>query len=282
MHRIGAHVSVGKGLLSALDQANAMKANCLQIFASPPRSFVGSKFKDSDCSEFKAKLKKLAIQPIFIHATYLINLASDKQSLLQSSINSLIDDLYIASKIGALGSIVHIGSHKGKGLIDVLPVITAAISQVLIKTPPVTKLYLEIASGGKGKIGANFEELATVINQVNSQRLGVCLDTAHMFAAGYKFDSPAAVNQLVKVIDKTVGWHRVECIHANDSKAEFASGKDRHENIGEGKIGLEPFRLLLNHPQFGQLPFILEVPGFGKKKGPDQDNIQILKRLINS
>lgn len=276
--RLGAHVSVGKGLIASLDKARDMGANCLQIFTSPPQSFLMSKFSDSDCAQFKRRAIALDIQPVFIHATYLINLASEKKRLLESSILSLIDDLTIAGKIGARGSIVHTGSHKGAGFEKAMPVVVDAIKKVLAKTPPNTKLYLEIASGGKGKIGATFEELAILLKTVGGKRVGVCLDTAHMFAAGFALDTNQKLDELTQKIGDTVGWETIDCMHANDSKVEFGSGRDRHENIGKGFIGIEPFRLLLQHKQFSQLPFILETPGFDGK-GPDKENLDILRSL---
>lgn len=276
--RIGAHVSVGKGLVAALTQTSDMGANTLQIFASPPQSFAMSKFADQDCTLFKKKAIEYDIQPVFIHATYLINLASDNKRLLDFSILSLVDDLMIAHKIGARGSIVHTGSHKGAGFEKTKPVVVDAIQKVISKTPDDTKLYLEIASGGKGKIGATFEELASLLKSVGSKRVSVCLDTAHMFAAGFAFDTKEKLDELSRKISSTVGWENIDCLHANDSKVEFGTGGDRHQNIGRGFIGPEPFRLLLHHKQFIKLPFILETPGFDDK-GPDKKNLDILKSL---
>lgn len=277
--KIGAHVSISKGLTAALDKVHDMGANCLQIFASPPRSFTPSHLSDQDCSAFKNKSQELDIGPNFIHATYLINLGSEKDQSRQLSVDSLKNDLMIADKIGAEGSIVHTGSHKGKGLLTVLPWVVDSIQKVLSDTPSNTNLYLEIASGGNGKIGITFEELQMIIDSVNNPRLGVYLDTAHMFAGGYAFDTEEKVEELYKKICDTVGWTRVGGFHANDSKVEFNSGKDRHENIGEGLIGKEPFRLLLNHAHFGRLPFVLETPGFDDN-GPDKQNVDILKSLL--
>ena len=277
--RCGAHVSVSKGLVRALEKASEMGASCIQIFSSPPQSFIPPKFTDSECSEFKTQARKLDIQPVFIHAKYLINLASEKESLRTLSIKSLIADLTFAEKIGAQGVIVHTGSHKGKGFNEVLPVVVESIKQILEKTPASTTLYLEVASGGKGKIGSTFEELHAMLDGVGNSRVGVCLDTAHLFAAGYAFDTLEKVVELAKQIEKTIGWATIECMHANDSKVEFKSGKDRHENIGQGFIGKDPFRLLLQHSKFNNLPFILETPGFDDK-GPDKKNLDILKSLI--
>lgn len=278
-HLLGAHVGVSKGLVAAVEKAHTMGANCMQLFASPPQSFAVSKFADTDCLAFAKKTRELAIKPIFIHATYLINLGSEKSSLIKASIACLVDDLTIAEKIGAVGSIVHTGSHKGKGLEAALPTVVEAVKSVLKQTPVQTRLLLEIASGGGGKIGSTFEELQQILDKIDSSRVGVCLDSCHMFAAGYAFDTPEKIEELSHKIGKTVGWDRVWCMHANDSKFELGSFRDRHENIGKGFVGKKAFNLLLKHPKFGKLPFILETPGFDDK-GPDKQNLDILKSLV--
>lgn len=278
MTRIGAHVSINNGLLGALKKATDMGANCIQIFSSPPQSFVPPRIALRECVAFRKEAKKRDIQPIFIHAAYLINLASVQDRLRKLSITSLIDDLKLAEKIGAKGSIVHTGSHKGKGFAAVLSFVVSSIQQILAESPETTKLYLEITSGSKGKIGSTFEELQRMLAIVRNPRLGVCLDTAHLFAGGYAFDTGERIAELAKKIETSVGWQVVECLHANDSKVPFGSGLDRHENIGEGYIGKEPFTLLLHHPKFSQLPFIDETPGFDDK-GPDKRNLDILKSL---
>lgn len=278
--KIGAHVSISNGLVRALDKAQEIGASCIQIFASPPRSYTPSRLTNEDCAAFNKKAEELRIGPNFIHATYLINLGSEKDLSRKLSIESLKNDLEVAAKIGAAGSIVHTGSHKGKGLQAVLPWVTESIQKVLSNSPENTRLFLEIASGGKGKIGINFEELQMIIQEVQDPRLGIYLDTAHLFSAGIAFDTSEKVEALYQKICKTVGWERVGGIHANDSKVEFNSGRDRHENIGEGFIGKEPFNLLFAHNKFRELPFVLETPGFDDN-GPDKKNIDILKSLYS-
>lgn len=277
--RTGAHISISKGLTRALDKARDMGANCVQIFSSPPQSFVAPKFSDFDCTEFFKKSQSMDIQPVFIHATYLINLASDDARLRGLSIQSLIDDLVFAKKIGAKGAVVHTGSHKGRGFGTVLPTVKESIRKILEATPPETKLYLEIAAGGGGKIGTTFEELKTMLEAVDNERVGVCLDTAHMFAQGYAFDTPEKVEALSWKIESTIGWERIECMHVNDSKVEFGSLRDRHENLGKGFIGTDTLKVLLAHPGFRKLPLVLETPGF-EDKGPDKNNLDILKSLL--
>ncbi len=279
MLKIGAHVSVAKGLIAVLKNVAAMGGNCLQIFSSSPRSFGTPKFTDSQCSEFKIAAQKLNISPVFIHACYLINLGSTDEGLRMRSVKSLTHDLIFAEKIGAKGSIVHTGSHKGNGFLQVLPFVVKSLHEILKNTPASTKVYLEIAAGGSGKIGSTFAELKQMLDGADNKRVGVCLDTCHLFAGGMRFDTAENLKNLVAEIEKTVGWERIDCIHTNDSKGDFGSFIDRHENIGSGKIGTAPFKLLLHHPKFSRIPFIMEVPGFDGK-GPDKKNIDILKSLL--
>lgn len=280
MRKLGVHVSIGKGLVAALEKAKGMGANTIQIFSSPPQSFVGPKFTDEQLAEFKKKATELGINPILIHACYLINLASEKENLRKLSIQSLVEDLRFGDKIGASGVIVHTGSHKGKGFETALPIVVDSIKTILNQTHGKTKLLLEVASGGTGKIGSTGAELTQMLKAVGSPRVGICLDSAHLFAAGFAFDTPAKVKQLDQMIGETVGWDEIKCIHVNDSKVELGSFKDRHENLGKGFIGIAALKLLLNSSHFNQLPLILETPGFDDK-GPDQKNMKILKSLVN-
>lgn len=278
--RIGAHVSVGNGLVEALEKVNSLGANCIQIFAGPPLSYAQSKFTDNDAVFYKKKALELDITPVFIHARYLINLASTKESLRQISIKTLIGDLIVAEKIGAKGVIVHTGSHKGLGFKKVLPLVKDSLEKILSQTPASIKLYLEVASGGNGKLGSTAEELHELCVLVSSKRIGVCLDTAHLFAGGVAFDTDANVAVLSKNIESTIGWDEIACMHVNDSKAEFGSFRDKHENLGEGFIGKSALKLLLNTKHFNKIPLILETPGFDGK-GPDKKNVDILKSLVD-
>lgn len=277
--RLGAHVSISKGLLDALEKARNIGANCIQIFSSPPQSFVPPRFTDNECEIFKKKSQEMDVGPIFIHAKYLINLASDKEALRNLSIKSLIEDLHFGDKIGASGVIVHTGSHKGKGFATVLPLVIHCIRTILTHTQGKSKLLLEVASGGKGKIGSTGAELAEMQQLVASPRVGVCLDTAHLFAGGYAFDTAEKIKVLSDMIADTIGWNEIKCLHVNDSKVALGSFRDRHENLGQGFIGNAALKLLLNSPEFSELPLILETPGFDDK-GPDKQNLDILKSLI--
>lgn len=279
MVKIGAHVSIAKGLILALDKAKTMGATCIQIFSSSPRSLAVPLLPQEKLEQFKTEAAKRGMGPNFIHASYLINLGSDNAGLLKQSIAKLTADLIFAHYGGFAGVIVHTGSHTGRGFDAIVPIVTEAVKEAIKNAPGKSMLYLEIAAGGKGKIGSNFEELQTLLTSINNSRVGIVIDTAHLFAGGIKFDTSQTLDNLAQKIETTVGWNSIGCIHANDSKGEFGSFIDRHENIGKGKIGLEAFRLLLAHKKFSQIPFVLEVPGFDDK-GPDKQNIAILKSLL--
>lgn len=277
--KIGGHISIAKGLLKALDDADQKGFNCLQIFSSSPRSLSVPTVPESLLAQFKIEAIKRNIGPNYVHAAYLVNLGSGNQDLRERSIANLIADLRFAAHMGFKGVVVHTGSHGGSGFQAVVPIVTDCINRIIENSPEDTMLFLEIASGGKGKIGSNFEELQTLLESVNSLRVGVCLDTAHLFAGGFGFDTQERLNNLSEMIASSVTWEKIGLIHTNDSKAAFGSYLDRHENIGKGEIGIEPFRLLINHEKFRDLPFIMEVPGVDGK-GPDKVNADLLKSLI--
>jgi deoxyribonuclease-4 len=277
MARIGAHVSVAGGLLLAIERAETIGATCLQIFSSPPQQWKSSTISLSDCQKFKAVAKEKNILPVFVHGTYLINLASENEFSLQQSKQSLIEDLQFCSRIGSRGVIFQFGSNalgwEGKKR-TLVPV----IHDILEKTPSETQFVIENSAGSGNKIGSSMTELSSMVADTNNTRVKICLDTAHAFAAGNDLRTPEAVDVFIRHVEATLGWDHVVAIHLNDSKVDLGSKNDRHENIGAGKIGLEGFRSLVNHPLVRNIPFILEVPGF-EKNGPDQKNIDIVTSL---
>ena len=277
--KIGAHVSIAGNLLNAVAKAKDIGASCIQIFSSPPQSWTGPKFSEETLSNFRDALRKESISPVFVHALYLINLASDNSFLRKSSITALKEDLNFASAIGARGVIFHLGSHplgwsglKREELMD-------SFKRVLENIPESVSLLIENVAGGGTKLGSTFAQLGEMKNDVNDPRLGFCIDTAHTFESGYDMRTKENVDDMVDLLHQTVGMENVLTIHCNDSKTDLGSHNDRHENIGEGKIGIEGFRTLVNHRLMKDKPFILETPGFDSK-GPDAKNVEILKSLI--
>jgi len=278
--KVGAHVSIAKSLDLAIDRAVEIGADCIQIFGSSPQSWQPFIFPLEQVDLFMKKKEKFGIGPVFLHAIYLINLASDNPYILGRSIGSLEQYLKFGKIIGAEGVIFHVGSHKGKGFVAVAEQVVEAMRQILLRTEGSGKLILENSAGAGGVIGAKFGELGKLIKAVNSPRLAVCLDTAHAFESGYDFKTKAGLDSSLKEFDRQVGLEKLSCLHANDSKTSLGSNRDRHANIGEGEIGLAGFKNIVNHPELKDLPLVIETPGFDEN-GPDLKNMEILRGLAN-
>jgi deoxyribonuclease IV len=276
--KIGAHVSAAAPLAKCVDRACDIGAEAVQIFASGPQSWRPGAHTEEAMAAMKARAAECRIEPVFLHGVYLINLATADPTLLNRSVGSLKQYLAFCGTTGALGTIFHVGSHKGAGFDGVLSQIAAAIERVLDATPPQTWLILENSAGQGGTVGSRFAELAAIIDAVGSERVKVCLDTCHLYAAGYDIATPDGCEATLDEFDRTVGLDRLVAVHANDSKAGLGSGLDRHENIGEGQIGLAGFRTITAHPAFRRVPFILEVPGYDGK-GPDRRNVETLRTI---
>jgi deoxyribonuclease-4 len=281
MQKLGAHLSISSGYSQALKQIKKIGGNCLQIFSSSPRSWQGLKLTQNQIKEFLTLKQQLKINPIFYHASYLINLA-DAGRVGDLSKKALINELTTASVLGIKGSIIHLGSFKespslftftGKQKYHIL---IKNINEVLTKTPDNSWFIIE--NSGTKKIGQSLDEIAYIIKELNHSRLKVCLDTCHLFSAGYDLRTKNNLNKFLEEFNQKIGLNKLVVWHLNDSRDPFASGRDRHENIGQGTIGQEEFRLIINHPQLKLLPFIIETPGF-VGQGPDKKNLDILKGL---
>lgn len=276
--KIGAHVSAAAPLDRCVDRACAIGAETIQIFASAPQSWRPGVHSDDAMATLRRRAADCAIAPIFVHGVYLINLATPDETLLARSIDSLRRALAFCGRVGAAGTIFHIGSHKGAGFADILPQVANAIERVLDGTPADTWLILENSAAQGATVGGRFDELGRIVRAVGSERVKVCLDTCHAFAAGYDLRTPAGCAAAMDELDRMVGVERLVVVHANDSKAGLGSGLDRHENIGVGQIGREGFAAIVAHPVLRAVPFILEVPGFAGR-GPDRENIDILRTI---
>lgn len=276
--RLGAHVSIGGGLPRAIERALAIGAECMQVFASTPRGWKPAAHSDDDVRLFRERQAEAGIAPLFLHTIYLINLASGQADLYEKSVQSLKSYLYWADTLGAAGVITHLGSSGDEGLAVAEERICAALERVLgnsYRSP----VLLETSAGMGDSVGYQFEQIARIIAGLGYHpRLQVCLDTAHVYEAGYDVASKEGLDRALAQFDRVIGLNRLKVIHANDSKTALASGVDRHENIGSGHIGREGFRHILHHPLLQHLPFIIEVPGFGQS-GPDKENLDILKEI---
>jgi deoxyribonuclease IV len=284
MPKIGAHTSGSGGLYKSLEKAAEIGAECSQTFISPPQSWAQPVYSPENIQLYRDKLKETGIGPNFNHGIYLINLATTIPSNLQKDIGWLKYALSTDYQLGLTGCIFHLGSHKGVGFEMVEKQVCSALEEVLksmdefVEIPGATLPYLVLEnSASKGNaLGGKFYELGRLLKAVSHPQLKVCIDTQHAFASGYDLRSKDGVDRMVEELEREVGLSNVIAIHTNDSKMEFDSGRDRHENIGQGLIGEEGFRMLIQHPALQNMPFILEVPG-QDDKGPDKHNVDLLK-----
>jgi len=279
MMRIGGHVSITGGLPKAIERQQAIGGNCGQMFFTGPSAWRASVLPDDEVAAFQVAAVASDIAPWIVHAIYLINLASEDERIWQGSIRSLQAYRQLGARAGVLGIVVHTGTHRGAGLEAVLPRVAAGIASVLAVLEGGPQLLLEVCAGQGGTIGCAFAELGTIIRALGGDaRLGVCLDTCHVFAAGYDVATPDGIQRTLDEFEQEIGLNRLVAIHANDSLHPLGSHRDRHANIGEGFIGDAGFATLLAQPALRELPWVLEVPGI-ERSGPNLENIMRLRNL---
>lgn len=277
MIKLGAHQSISGGYSKAIERIVNIGGNCLQIFSSSPRGWNFAKTTEEEIKKFLDIKEKLIIDPVYFHASYLVNLADEGKTGHLSKI-SLVAEMKIAPLLKIKGSIVHLGSYKNQVSSIKYLVLIKNIKEILEKTPKESLFIIENA--GNRKIGQTLEEISQIIKDVDNQRVRLCLDTCHLFSNGYKFDNELELDSFFDKLEELELLDKLELWHVNDSRDPFNSGKDRHANIGQGSIGLGEFRTLLNHPKTKNFPFIIETPGFNDE-GPDKKNLDILKSLIS-
>lgn len=273
---IGAHVSVRGGIHNAIDNALAIGAAAYQIHPTTPQQWRRVEFADDVVSTYREKFAAAQLQGQFLHAIYLINLATPSDTLLAQSIGSLTYYMDVAHQLGADGVVFHPGSHKGAGFDTALPQVAQAMRDVLDRTDSSAKLLVENSAGQGGCVGCSLDEVGHILEQVDSDRVGVCLDTAHIFASGYDIRTAEGVATTLADFERCIGLDRLAVVHANDSRTVLSSNVDRHANIGDGEIGKAAFEFLLADERMRRVPWILEVPGI-EKTGPDLENINRLR-----
>lgn len=276
--KIGAHVRTAGGVQNAIGHAEEMGAETIQIFSGAPYAWKRKNYTQAEVDAYGKRVEETGIEPCFIHGLYLVNLASTDDALLARSYDALVGDMKAASLIKARGVIFHLGSHKGAGYDASFNQVVKYVQRVVANTPDDAWLILENAAGMGGAIGSKFSELGAIIREAGSDRVKVCLDTQHSFAAGHDVKTRAGLDKMFEEFDREVGLERLVAVHANDSKIALGGGVDRHANIGEGEIGRDGFVNILSHPAFAETPFLLEVPGI-EDHGPDRENVEILKAL---
>jgi deoxyribonuclease-4 len=289
MPRLGAHMSVAGGLPRAVERAVAHGCEALQIFAKNASQWRGRVIPPAEVREFRARVAAARIGPVVSHASYLINLASADRTLRRRSIEAMGDELDRAEALGLLGVVLHPGCYTAGSEADGLQLIADALVELLkARRRGVTMVLLEHTAGQGTSLGFTFEQLASMIAKTGDHpRIGVCLDTCHLVASGYDIVSPEGYHATFRQFGRLVGFPRLKAFHLNDSKRALGSRVDRHEHIGKGCLGLEPFRRILNDRRFRRLPMLLETPkGEGRASGPivadpmDMRNLTTLRALI--
>ncbi len=291
---LGGHVSAVGGISQSLSRVSVIGGNAVQFFSASPRVWKRMTISPAEIERFNRLKDSLGIVKSVIHAVYLLNLASENEELARKSREVIEFDMQVDSATDGSGVVVHLGSHLGKGFDAIKHQLVGAIKQVLSHTPTNSRFLIENSAGQQGKIASDLSEIRWLLTQINSPRLGWCLDTCHAFAAGYSLSqdntkTPVS-NFQYSLIDETHAsifteidefslWDTLSVIHVNDSRDPFSSGRDRHANIGEGQIGSEMLRSFLSHEKVKDLPLILEVPGIDGKSGPDRENLDRIKAL---
>lgn len=278
---IGAHISSAGGLHRVFERASEIGAEAIQVFLSAPQQWKPASFSEEQVAAFRLAQAEVAM-PVFVHGSYLMNFGSKDEALLNRSVASLRSGLRWAGELGLAGTVFHVGSHLGAGFEAVLPGVCARIREAMDASPNASRVLLETNAGQGNCIGRTFSELGAIIRGLDGDpRLGVCFDTCHVFAMGYDIASREGLEQTIAEFDREIGLERLIAVHANDSKVPLGGVRDRHENIGEGEIGLDGFRNVMGHSAFQDVPFLLEVPGFAGD-GPDAENIARLKAIRDS
>jgi deoxyribonuclease-4 len=281
--RIGIHTSIAGDIVSSLEIAHGLGANALQIFSASPRMWSrgpsGSNVADAGAQRFRDRRVELGLGPLVVHGNYLINLASPDRVLRVRSIQAFHDELVRAAALGADFLVAHPGSGRGAHMSSAIAAIADGLKQAARGVNfNGLRILLENTAGQGTSVGSRFAELKSILDQCPELPLGVCVDTAHLFAVGHDLCRPAGLDGALAEIAQTVGLERVFVVHVNDSKSAMGSRLDRHEHIGKGKIGVEAFRRILNHPLLAGRAFILETPI--DRPGDDRRNVRMLWRLV--
>lgn len=275
---IGAHVSTAGGLDKAIERGTEIGCESIQIFNQSPRMWRPTKYGEEDFAAFKKAMADSPIEAVVIHAVYLINCATKDKELRAKSLASLTHALRIGDGIGAAGVVLHPGAQKGEALGPSIKRAAKVIAAAL-KDSDSCPLLLEQTAGHKGLLGRDFDQTAELIELAGGgKRLGLCLDSCHLFVQGYDITDEGHLGTVLDEADEKVGLDRLRCVHVNDAAAPLGSCRDRHANVGQGEMGKRGLAAFLSEPRFEGLPATLETPG-PHKKGPDKKEVQAAKRL---
>ncbi len=268
------HVSIAGSIANAPTNAHEAKCECFQMFSRSPQGGPAPKLTKELVAQFKANMKMCGLHDAAIHTPYYINLASTNDRIRLNSVRIIREELERASILGVQYVMTHLGSAKEQDEKEALQAVADGLDKILKGYAGSAMLLLENSAGAGKVIGDIFEDLSFLLKKL-PKRTGICFDTCHAFASGYDLRTAGAVEKTLKQFDDTVGIERLKLIHVNDSKGEVGDHKDRHEHIGEGKIGIEGFRALIDHPKLARVNMLLETPHDGK----EADDIGILKKL---
>jgi deoxyribonuclease-4 len=276
--KIGAHVSSSGGIHTAIDRAEAIGAESIQIFTQSPRTWRPTNHDAANLERFKERRAEAGIDGVFCHALYLCNLAAPSDDVYEKSVAALANTMQVACAIDADGVVFHVGSHLGAGLEAGLERVLPAMEQVLELSSDTTWLLMENSAGAGGTIGRSIEELATLFDRLDRHpRLGVCLDSCHLYVSGIDVTDAVAFDTLLDELGGTIGLDRLRALHVNDAATPLGSNRDRHANIGEGLLG-EKLGVFLGNARLQGVPAVLEVAG-PDNKGPDANEVRKAKEI---
>jgi deoxyribonuclease IV len=280
---LGAHLSVAKGLHRALYKAKAYGCTALQIFTKNANTWKERTLTRDEIIRFKQARKETDVIDIVSHTSYLINLATPEKKKYVLSRNALVNELIRSSILDIPFIVLHPGAHMGKGAEKGIEKIAGGINGIFAQTSGIkTRLLFETTAGQGSGIGHTFEQLASIMDKIENQdRCGICLDTSHIFAAGYDIRTEASYGKTIDAFDAVIGINNLYAIHLNDSKKALGSRVDRHEHIGEGYIGMNMFELLMNDKRFKDVPKIIETPKHKNGSDADKMNLNRLRTLIH-
>ncbi|MBU1076243.1 MAG: deoxyribonuclease IV [Spirochaetes bacterium] len=279
MVKLGFHLSISKGFAAVPEKAVELGCTTFQIFSRNPRGWESAPLKEDDVADFIKKVDQYELHPFLIHMPYLPNFASEDKSLYKRSVQSLIEECDRAAKLKADYINIHMGRKITKSIDSAFQRVENAVNTALEKGSSSAMILLENTAGQGTEVGVTFEEIKRVTDNINyKKRVGVCLDTAHLFGAGYDLRNKKAVEETIKTFDKIVGLKYLKAIHYNDSNSKLNSHVDRHQHIGKGEIGAEGMNAIINCKLIDHVPFIMETPM--KNPGEDLENIKTAKSYL--
>ncbi len=279
MRLLGAHVTISGSIDKAVDRAKELEINTFQIFTRSPRGWAYPPIPEEAAKEFRRKVREFGMKEVTSHMPYLPNLASPNEENFKKSVDSLVEEIKRAGRLGIKYIVIHLGSHMGKGTVFGRKRVAEGVLKAMAVEEPEAMILLENMAGQRNSVGASFEDVKVILDEIgDEEKVGVCFDTCHAYAAGYDLATEKAVENTFKKFDEVIGLERLKVVHLNDSKGGLGSRLDRHENIGRGYIGKRGFRAILNYKPIIDRPMILETPVSNYKQYAR--DLEVLRGLI--